>query len=229
MKWWRLVQWNKREAHSEGQSQNSRSPPPNCAAETVWEPPSLWPSASDIVIPQRGKKDPSTLPTSPPAPLCPPSIRLLLTPRCEHRGARASLPRDRALRREVMPLPHPRQEPEGAWQGPWGSRAPAWRSSLCLAWRCSNLKRKWKLYKCSVTEVCTCVRLRGKDEGRRTWGEGRPLRSSWPWRPSLPAAPPDDPTTRTKPHHPVLGVCASLTHGSRAVTGTLGSQPSAYH
>ena len=47
-----------------------------------------------------------------------PRIRLLLTPKREHRGARASLPRDGVLRREVMLVPHPWQEPEGAWQGP---------------------------------------------------------------------------------------------------------------
>lgn len=113
MKRWKLVQWNKHEAPSGEQSLNSQpqvhSQPPTSAIGMVWEAPSLWPSAPDNVISLGGKRN-----SSYGADITP----FLLTPRRQQRGAKVSLPRDRVLRREVMLVPHPWQEPEGAWPGP---------------------------------------------------------------------------------------------------------------
>ena len=46
--------------------------PPTSAIGMVWEPPSPWPSASASVISQGGKRNPSTVPTSPPPTPYPP-------------------------------------------------------------------------------------------------------------------------------------------------------------
>lgn len=118
MKWWRLVQWNEHEAGSGGQSPNSQ---PHRLQPLPLEPfgsllhLGLLPPTVSFLRVERGI--PPLCQHHHPPPRTP-RICLLLTPKREHRGARASLPRDGVLRREVMLVPHPWQEPEGAWQGP---------------------------------------------------------------------------------------------------------------
>lgn len=118
IKRWRLVQWNEHEACSGGQSPNSQ---PHCLLPLPLEwfgsllHLGLLPPPVSFLRVERGIPPLCQHHHHPPRT---PRIRLLLTPKREHRGARASLPRDGVLRREVMPVPHPWQEPEGAWQGP---------------------------------------------------------------------------------------------------------------